>query len=740
MQALTDSMAHLLAEMERIDLLIRLQMVRRSMLRAEDEQFRGLYISEQEVDALLRKPMGVPQWLASNPEVPAELAAKLDQLEAQLQERRKKSPSLGAELRLERLQELFELTRLDIDTLLVCMTSELDLRYEKLYAYLQDDLNKKKPSVELLLNLLAPSLESSVAARQRFSPEAPLLQFRLIELFEEPPHLPCPLLSRFVKVDDRIVQYLLGAEGPDERIRAFTELEIESPGLEQLPLDDEIKQGLIRLAIGTPDPRTVVVHLKGPSVTDKQSVAQAVCRHRKQRLLIIDLERLAAEPEAGLSKALTLIHREARLQHAALFWKGVEALHTEQRRGMLIIFIQSLKHGCSMEFLDGEIALEATHSLRGMTYFTVTLPRPSFLHRTQTWLTALEEYQAAIEPTDIAELAVKFKFSRSQIHNATSTAKNLARWHDPGSQHITMRELYEACRIHSNQKLSSLAHKIALKYRWNDIILPLDRTEQLREICNHVKYRDRIYTEWGFDIKLAMGKGLCVLFAGPSGTGKTMSADIIAGELGLDLYKIDLSNVVSKYIGETEKNLSRIFDEAETSNAILFFDEADALFGKRSEVKDSHDRYANIETGYLLQRMEEHEGIVILASNFRKNMDEAFVRRLHFTVEFPFPNEEDRLRIWENVWPEAMPRDPNLDLEFLARRFQVTGGNIRNIALSAAFLAADDTGVVGMRHLVRATQREYQKMGKLVSESDFGAQTKDVVTIAQAKAGFSNIE
>ena len=324
---------------------------------------------------------------------------------------------------------------------------------------------------------------------------------------------------------------------------------------------------------------------------------------------------------------------------------------------------------------------------------------------------------------------MKFKFSRSQIRSAAATASNLALLREQDEQRITVRDLYEACRTHSNQKLSSLAHKIPLKYRWDDIVLPEDRTEQLREICNHVKYRDRVYTEWGFDRKLAMGKGLCILFAGPSGTGKTMSADIIAGELGLDLYKIDLSNVVSKYIGETEKNLSRIFDEAETSNAILFFDEADALFGKRSEVKDSHDRYANIETGYLLQRMEEHEGIVILASNFRKNMDEAFTRRLHFTVEFPFPKEEDRLRIWEHVWPEAVPREPGLDLKFLARRFQITGGNIRNIALSAAFLAADDNGVVGMRHLVRATQREYQKMGKLVSESDFSTPFKDLIAI-----------
>jgi SpoVK/Ycf46/Vps4 family AAA+-type ATPase len=384
-----------------------------------------------------------------------------------------------------------------------------------------------------------------------------------------------------------------------------------------------------------------------------------------------------------------------------------------------------------MAFLDGELAAESSNAFREITYFSVPISRPSFIQRAEIWRAALGEFDCDLDANDIAELSVKFKLSLSQIRNATTTAANLALWREQDAQRITVRDLYEACRTHSNQKLSTLAHKIPTKYRWDDIVLPQDRTEQLREICNHVKYRDRVYSEWGFDQKLAMGKGLCVLFAGPSGTGKTMSADIIAGELGLDLYKIDLSNVVSKYIGETEKNLSRIFDEAETSNAILFFDEADALFGKRSEVKDSHDRYANIETGYLLQRMEEHEGIVILASNFRKNMDDAFIRRLHFTVEFPFPSEEDRLRIWENVWPETAPRDPGLDLAFLARRFQITGGNIRNIALSAAFLAADDTGVVGMQHLIRATQREYQKMGKLVSDSDFGAQPKDVVAIGR---------
>ena len=205
---------------------------------------------------------------------------------------------------------------------------------------------------------------------------------------------------------------------------------------------------------------------------------------------------------------------------------------------------------------------------------------------------------------------------------------------------MTAADLQAACRLQSNRKLAELARKITPHYTWGDIVLPADRLQQLREICNQVKYRARVYDEWGFDRKLSLGKGLNVLFAGPSGTGKTMAAEIMAGELGLDLYKIDLSTVVSKYIGETEKNLARIFDEAETRNAILFFDEADALFGKRSEVHDSHDRYANIEISYLLQRMEEYDGVAILATNLHKNMDEAFVRRMHFTVEFPFPDAD----------------------------------------------------------------------------------------------------
>ena len=244
---------------------------------------------------------------------------------------------------------------------------------------------------------------------------------------------------------------------------------------------------------------------------------------------------------------------------------------------------------------------------------------------------------------------------------------------------------------------------------------------QLREICNQVKYRARVYDEWGFDRKLSLGKGLNVLFTGPSGTGKTMAAEIMAGELGLDLYKIDLSTVVSKYIGETEKNLDRIFSEARDSNSILFFDEADALFGKRSEVRDSHDRYANIEISYLLQKMEEYDGIVILATNLQKNLDEAFARRMHFCVEFPFPQEADRLRIWQRIFPQEAPLSGDVDLSFMARQFKMTGGNIKNIAIAAAFMAAVNGGSINVEHLIKATKREYQKIGRLCTEADFAA-------------------
>ena len=279
------------------------------------------------------------------------------------------------------------------------------------------------------------------------------------------------------------------------------------------------------------------------------------------------------------------------------------------------------------------------------------------------------------------------------------------------SQPPSLTELSTVARSQSGHELSTVAQKIQPRYHWADIILPADPLMQLEELCNQVKYRQIVYQTWGFDRKLALGKGVVALFSGPSGTGKTMAAEVIAHELQLDLYKIDLSQVVSKYIGETEKKLDRIFTAAHVANAILFFDEADALFGKRSEVKDAHDRYANIEVGYLLQKMEEYEGVAILTTNLRQNMDEAFVRRIQMIIEFPFPDTQFRQRIWQATFPKEAPLE-NVDFAQLAQEIKLPGGNIKNMALAAAFFAACDRENIQMKHLIKAAEREHEKLGR----------------------------
>ena len=268
--------------------------------------------------------------------------------------------------------------------------------------------------------------------------------------------------------------------------------------------------------------------------------------------------------------------------------------------------------------------------------------------------------------------------------------------------------------------LGAMAKKIGPNYTWTDIVLPPVIKALLKDICNVVKYKGTVYYDWGFDAKFSLGKGLTALFTGESGTGKTMAAEVIAKELDLDLYKIDISSILSKYIGETEKNLNTIFRESEGSNSILFFDEADALFGKRTDVKDSHDRYANIETNYLLQKIDEFDGIVILSSNYKRNIDDAFVRRMQFIVNFPFPDAQHRLEIWKKAFPEQAPRSNDLDLKFLANNLQISGGYIKNIVINSAFLAAKNSNQISMSDIVLATKREFEKMGKPIQRSDFG--------------------
>jgi hypothetical protein len=431
-----------------------------------------------------------------------------------------------------------------------------------------------------------------------------------------------------------------------------------------------------------------------------------------------DGARDAADPAEATRRVL----REGTLHGAAILWQGAGRLLAADARGpWRSALLAALDEYRGRSFLALVEPFEARSLLRRTTFLLVELPPLSFGERERIWQARLED--GAVDDAVIAALASTFRLNGGQIRDAAAAARASARWRAAGDGAGTVVEppdLYAACRAQSSGRLTGLAHKVATTYDWDDIVLPAEQLLQLREICVQVRHRRTVLERWGFDRHLAMGKGMNVLFAGQSGTGKTMAAEIIARDLGLELYKVDLSTMVSKYIGETEKNLDRVFTAAHEANAILFFDEADALFGKRSEVKDAHDRYANIEVGYLLQRMEAYDGVVILASNLRKNLDDAFTRRLHVAIEFRFPEEADRVRIWRKVFPPDAPLAADVDVAFLARQFKLAGGNIRNIALLAAYLAAEEGGEIAMSHVVRGVKREYQKLGKLVTEDEFG--------------------
>jgi hypothetical protein len=711
------SLDHLLAELERVHLLVAAQVRRARHLHNADEQFQGLVISEEEVDGLLTRSSGLPRF-GTGPE-PADwsdVCAVLDRTRAEIAARRSGSLQRGISLRLAELERLFTLSRFETDCLLICLAPELDSRYQRLYAYLQDDVTKRRPSVELVLNLLCPSFTDKLSKRRCFLPGAPLVDGKLLLVLEDPAQGPATLLSKYLNVAERIVGYLLGSDDLDSRLLPYVRCVRPEARLEDLVLPTETKKRLLLLARQAHADRTIL-YLQGSYGSGKKTAAEAICRESGLGLLVVDTESLANSQSLNFETAVRLMAREALLRGDALCWDRSDLLFVEEKRTLCKILLAELCRCRNLAFLAGTTAWEPANELQGPTFLCLELPRPTYSERLQLWQTALPGDGA--HDVDLSALANKFRFSAGQIRDAARSAWSAVRWRDPEARQLTTPELYEACRLHSSRKLVSLGRKIKPHHTWEDIVLPEDRLQQLREICNSLKYRSVVLDQWGFGRKLSLGKGLNILFAGPSGTGKTMAAEIMGGELGLDLYKIDLSTVVSKYIGETEKNLSRIFAEAETSNAILFFDEADALFGKRSEVRDSHDRYANIEINYLLQKMEEHEGVVILATNFRKNMDDAFVRRVHFTIEFAFPNESDRRRIWEQIWPSDTPQGADLDLDFMARRFEVPGGNIRNIAMAAAFLAASDGGVVNMAHLLHGTKREYQKMGKVVKQGEF---------------------
>ena len=668
------------------------------------DRFRGLYISDENVERMLRQPPGESIFSAPANSV---------------------SDTLGPDARLTWLAEVFALDSFDTSVVLLALAPEIDLRYERLYAYLQDDVTRRKPTVDLATSLFCELPHDRALARSHFTFDAPLLRRRVISLAPDTASGGSSLLSHSIQLDEQIVNLLLGHDALDRRLDrccrlsptvAAAESACGLPPRVLVALGEQVAHA--RESLGA-----LRIHLHGPEGSGRRTAAHTIAAVARAPLLSIDVRRLFDAADA--TELATVAVREAWLRGAVLTFEPWLPLEREGGGAVRDALERALaEHPITFIAIASAPPAATRH---GSAPLVLELVHPTPQLRREYWRRALQAGGDRLDDASIDALAAQFRLTRRQIEHACAAARTRAwrraavdRADGNGLARPGREDWLAGARAQGGEELEELATRIRACASWSDLVLPADSMSQLHELCQRVALRNVVMSEWGFDRRLSRGRGINALFSGPSGTGKTMAAEIVASELKLDLFRIELAGIVSKYIGETEKNLDRIFACAERANGILLFDEADALFGKRSEVRDSHDRYANLEISYLLQKMEQFDGIAILATNLRGNLDEAFMRRLSFTVHFPVPDEESRQRIWSTIWPSEAPLAGDVDFDFLARQFALSGGNIKNIALGAAFFAAERGEPIGMRDLMRASVREYQKLGKTLTKAEMG--------------------
>jgi hypothetical protein len=505
----------------------------------------------------------------------------------------------------------------------------------------------------------------------------------------EPARPGTALVETGMRISERVLHHLTGIAYLDEALR---------PVLNECPMPAALlpshQSAAQRLSARLLDSCSKIIMLTGADPRTRRHVAAAACARLGARLYSIESSDIRGDASERDLLA-RLWEREAKLAPVVLLIESESAGHQAAT---------SLAEHLATDVILSSRESRFQSSDSRKTVVRIELPRTASGERRDWWIRSLGENTGKLNGT-VEVLAAQFDLGPLDIDTAIASADDL----EPDS-------LWEACRVQARVSVDELAERIEARATWADIVLPEAQVATLQQINAHMRQRLKVYEKWGFGSPGARGLGMSALFAGPSGTGKTMAAEVLATELKLDLFRIDLSQVVSKYVGETEKNLRRVFNAAEHGGVILLFDEADALFGKRSEVKDSHDRYANIEISYLLQQMEAYRGLAILTTNQRSALDTAFLRRLRFIVDFPFPDAGMRAEIWRRVFPKATPTT-RLDPARLAR-LSLPGGNIRNIALNAAFLAADADEAVAMSHILQAARSEYAKLEKPLTEAE----------------------
>lgn len=626
-----------------------------------DDPYRGLYLSSDAVDRLLAEP---------------DQSLVFGDAEALL-------PGT----RLHTLARHFALTPVDVEFLLVAMAPDVDARFERLYGYLNDDVTRRRATVSLALELCGQP--AAGPARFRLAQAAPLVAGGLVEIRE--PHLPA--LSRVLQVPDRVTAHLLGDDTPEPAVTEVARMVAAEQAHEELP---NRVAAAMRAGVGP-------IHLRDTD-GDAGRTATAALAAAGHAALVVDVVALADQDEPPV----TALVREARLRGAGIVLGPLEPLLPERIRlvrQLMAADVPLIAH--STQHWDPKWA----------DALSIPVPPLDATRRSAQWSHALLEATGTPPgPELLADLA-GYRLGVADVDRAVGTAARLALL---AGEPVGLAHLRAGVRARGGAGLDRLARRVVPAVGWPDLVLPEPTRSQLAELVRRARHREQVLGEWRMRPGGGRGRGVVALFAGESGTGKTMSAEVVAAELGMDLYVVDLSTVVDKYVGETEKNLERIFTEAAGVHGVLLFDEADAVFGKRSEVKDARDRYANVESAYLLQRMESFDGIAVLTTNLRSNVDDAFTRRIDVIAEFPVPDPEQRLALWDRCLGTAMPRGDDLDLPFCATRFELSGGSIRACAVTAAYLAAAANRPVRMADVMSAVRQEYRKLGRLVLEHEFG--------------------
>lgn len=566
--------------------------------------------------------------------------------------------------------------------LLLCAGVELDHEIETLCKELQGD---GAPTFSLALASLP------AATWDALNPAAPLRHWHLIRL-----EAGSTLATRRLHIEEYILHFILGLDAMDERLMDLFEPVDSSRFI--TPSQRVTAERISGLWMN--DPCEPIVALAGSSPTSLRAVAAHAAQRSGLRLYSVDARDLPDTCSEQIIAA-RLWQRHAALTSCALL---IEA-STDAVVDKVVAFARRLR-------VTLFVVTSAPLRLHGRTIARIDVDKPGYDEQRALWREALGVRANGLDQ-EIDAVVAQFSFDADDILTISTRMQVLAE----ASEGTSAREhLWAACRRQARPRLEHLARRIEPRATWDDLIMDMGSKKILRHMVSQVRQKMRVYEDWGFAARSARGLGISALFAGPSGTGKTTAAEVLARELGLELYRVDLSALVSKYIGETEKNLRQVFDGAEEGGAILLFDEADALFGKRSEVKDSHDRYANMEVSYLLQRMEAYRGLAILTTNLRDSLDSAFTRRIRFVVEFPFPLAEVRVAIWQRMFPVDAPTE-GLDFAKLAR-LNLAGGSIRNVALGGAFLAAEEGVPILMRHLQEAARHELSKLGRPAPERD----------------------